>query len=125
MWIHAEAAYVTHRFVATCIAPEAMNMFPFVHPMEVFEHAKTKTEQIVDQFRQIKAHAIGPKCRRRGSSPHFKKLKRAQCTINTTLQVRYIKQGTVTNPTKFSFGTNNEYSSSFEIKCKKGGDFTG
>ncbi|KAG0017852.1 hypothetical protein BGZ82_000635, partial [Podila clonocystis] len=52
MRIHAEATYIMHRFAATYIASEAMNVFPLVHLMEVFEHAKAKVEQTVDQLRR-------------------------------------------------------------------------
>ncbi|KAG0083236.1 hypothetical protein BGZ93_001963, partial [Podila epicladia] len=52
MQIHVEATYIMHRFAATYIASEAMNVFPLVHLMEVFEHAEAKVEQTVDQLRR-------------------------------------------------------------------------
>lgn len=54
MQIHAEATSIMHRFAITYIAPEAMNVFSFVHLMKVFEHAMAKVEQAVDQLRRVK-----------------------------------------------------------------------
>ncbi|KAG0040504.1 hypothetical protein BGZ83_002527, partial [Gryganskiella cystojenkinii] len=50
--IHAEATYIMHKFAPSYIAPNAINAFPLVHLMEVFEHAKVKVEQTVSQIRQ-------------------------------------------------------------------------
>ncbi|KAI8595476.1 hypothetical protein EDD21DRAFT_39106 [Dissophora ornata] len=55
--MHAEATYIMHRFATTYIAPEAMNVFPLVHLMEIFEHAKVKVQQTVTQIRRVKVHA--------------------------------------------------------------------
>ncbi|KAF9216834.1 hypothetical protein BGZ59_007833 [Podila verticillata] len=52
MRIHAKATYIMHRFVVAYIIPEAMNVFPLVHLMEVFEHAKAKVAQTVGQLRR-------------------------------------------------------------------------
>ncbi|KAG9061641.1 hypothetical protein KI688_007222 [Linnemannia hyalina] len=76
MRIHAEATYVMHRFAATYIASEAINVFPLVHLMEVFEHAKVKVEQTVDQIRRVKVHASpNPKVPLSWLRPSFKKPK--------------------------------------------------
>ncbi|KAF9542685.1 hypothetical protein EC957_001740 [Mortierella hygrophila] len=76
MRIHAEATYVMHRFAATYIASEAINVFPLVHLMEVFEHAKMKVEQTVDQIRRVKVHASpNPKVPLSWLRPSFKKPK--------------------------------------------------
>ena len=79
MRIHAEATYIMHRFAATYIAPEAMNVFPLVHLMEVFEYAKMKVEQTVDQLRRVKVHASpNPKVPLSWLRPSFKKPKLCQ-----------------------------------------------
>ncbi|KAG0015828.1 hypothetical protein BGZ81_011500 [Podila clonocystis] len=79
MRIHAEATYIMHRFAATYIASEAMNVFPLVHLMEVFEHAKAKVEQTVDQLRRVKVHANpNPKVPLSWLRPSFKKPKLCQ-----------------------------------------------
>ncbi|KAF9323776.1 hypothetical protein BG006_001161 [Podila minutissima] len=79
MRIHAEATYIMHRFAATYIASEAMNVFPLVHLMEVFEHAKAKVEQTVDQLRRVKVHASPtPKVPLSWLRPSFKKPKLCQ-----------------------------------------------
>ncbi|KAG0077695.1 hypothetical protein BGZ92_001820 [Podila epicladia] len=79
MQIHAEATYIMHRFAAAYIAPEAMNVFPLVHMMEVFEHAKAKIEQTVDQLRRVKVHASSnPKVPLSWLRPSFKKPKLCQ-----------------------------------------------
>ncbi|KAG0322854.1 hypothetical protein BG000_002783 [Podila horticola] len=79
MRIHAEATYIMHRFAAAYIAPEAMNVFPLVHLMEVFEHAKMKVEQTVDQFRRVKVHASpNPRVPLSWLRPSFKKPKLCQ-----------------------------------------------
>ncbi|KAG0339834.1 hypothetical protein BG000_001231 [Podila horticola] len=79
MRIHAEATYIMHRFAATYIASEAMNVFPLVHLMEVFEHAKAKVEQTVDQLRRVKVHASRtPKVPLSWLRPSFKKPKLCQ-----------------------------------------------
>ncbi|KAG0354841.1 hypothetical protein BG005_006171 [Podila minutissima] len=79
MRIHAEATYIMHRFAATYIAPEAMNVFPLVHLMEVFEHARAKVEQTVNQLRRVKVHAsLNPKVPLSWLRPSFKKPKLCQ-----------------------------------------------
>ncbi|KAF9301824.1 hypothetical protein BGZ74_006226 [Mortierella antarctica] len=79
MRIHAEATYIMHRFAATYIAPEAMNVFPLVRLMEVFEHAKAKVEQTVNQLRRVKVHAsLNPKVPLSWLRPSFKKPKLCQ-----------------------------------------------
>ncbi|KAF9162023.1 hypothetical protein DFQ26_003929 [Actinomortierella ambigua] len=40
MRIHAEATYIMHKFTASYVVPDAMNAFPLVRRMEVFEHGK-------------------------------------------------------------------------------------
>ena len=57
MRIHAEATYVMHRIATTYIPPEAMNVFPLVHLMEIFEHVKVKVQQTVTQIRRVKVQA--------------------------------------------------------------------
>ncbi|KAG0057665.1 hypothetical protein BGZ83_005604 [Gryganskiella cystojenkinii] len=46
------------------------------------------------------------------------------CTVQTTTQIKYIMQGTVSNPTTIAFGNSQGYHSEFQITCKKGGRFT-
>ncbi|KAG0299675.1 hypothetical protein BGZ98_009860, partial [Dissophora globulifera] len=76
MRIHAEATYVLHRFGAAYIAPDAINTFPLIHLMEVFDHARAKVEKTVDQLRRVKIHASpNPKVPLSWLRPSFKKPK--------------------------------------------------
>ncbi|KAG0261890.1 hypothetical protein DFQ27_002718 [Actinomortierella ambigua] len=52
MRIHAEATYTMHKFAASFIVPDAMNAFPLVRRMEVFEHAKAKVKKTVNELRR-------------------------------------------------------------------------
>ncbi|KAF9118220.1 hypothetical protein BGW39_001375 [Mortierella sp. 14UC] len=79
MRIHAEATYIMHRFATTYIAPEAMNVFPLVHLMEIFEHIQGKVQQTVTQIRQVKVHpSPSPKVPLSWLRPSFKKPRRCQ-----------------------------------------------
>lgn len=76
MRIRAEATYIMHRFAAAHIIPDAMNAFPLVHLMEVFDHAKSKVERTVNQLRQVKVNASpNPKVPLSWLRPSFKKPK--------------------------------------------------
>lgn len=77
MRIHAEATYIMHRFASTYIAPEAINVFPLVHMMEIFEHIQGKVQQTVNQIRQVKVHpSPNPKVPLSWLRPSFKKPRR-------------------------------------------------
>ncbi|KAF9341595.1 hypothetical protein BGZ91_005998 [Linnemannia elongata] len=79
MRIHAEATYIMHRFASTYIAPEAINVFPLVHMMEIFEHIQGKVQQTVTQIRQVKVHpSPNPKVPLSWLRPSFKKPRRFQ-----------------------------------------------
>lgn len=76
MRIHAEATYIMNKFASAYIVPAAMNAFPLVHLMEVFEHAKAKVEKTVDQLRRVKIHAsLNPKVPLSWLRPSFMKPK--------------------------------------------------
>ncbi|KAG0341230.1 hypothetical protein BG004_006109 [Podila humilis] len=57
MQIRAEATYVMHKCASAYFVPDAMNAFPLVRLLEVFEHAKLKAEKTVDELRRVKIHA--------------------------------------------------------------------
>ena len=51
-----------HKFTASYVASEAMNVFPLDHLMEIFENADAKVRQTVAQIRQVKVHeSLNPK----------------------------------------------------------------
>lgn len=79
MRIHGEATYIMHRFAAVYIAPDAMNMFPLVRLMEVFDHARAKVQQTVNQIREVKVEeSKNPKAPLSWLRPSFHKRKRHQ-----------------------------------------------
>ncbi|KAG0012988.1 hypothetical protein BGZ82_002334, partial [Podila clonocystis] len=48
----------------------------------------------------------------------------AQCSYQTTTQIKYRKENTASFPTTIAFGTSNGYHGEFQLNCKKRGRFT-
>ncbi|KAF9193505.1 hypothetical protein BGZ49_003279 [Haplosporangium sp. Z 27] len=79
MKISSEATYIMHKIATSYIVPDAMNTFPLLHLMEIFEHAKAKVEHTVTQIRQVKVRpSPNPKVPLAWLRPSFKKPKLCQ-----------------------------------------------
>lgn len=77
MRLNAEGIYIMHRFASAIIAPDAMNAFPLIRLMEIFEHVKGKIKQTVTEIRRVKVRpSENPKVPLSWCRPSFKKPKR-------------------------------------------------
>ncbi|KAI9240085.1 MAG: hypothetical protein BYD32DRAFT_459196 [Podila humilis] len=87
MSIHAEATYIMHGFAAAYIALNAMNMFPIVRLMEVFDHSR-EIQQTVNQSREVKVEESKcPKVPLSWLWPSFQKSKLFGLILSPNLKV--------------------------------------